>query len=480
MAPQDIKYYDWLLVDPIDEPYAIFRFHYRSWEYLQTLQIIPASQPRILLKPSNSLALLAGDTKSYEEQFEDDLEEVLIDAERFLGSVQARPRRPTAPRRTTSDDIVKRVILRSDTVYGEASTQAEASTEAQDVVQPETDVSRYSVPAETLDTWSYGTQVPRRPRTKPSFEHTRQSSTTSTNSNAPSIAASLTSWADRTSRNISPEPTIAVASAMPIVRTGSPVCTIVSSPPRDSLSLRSPLSLQSPISLQSPLSPSYPISPSPLAKSSLDSVDSQLDSDTPTETPSKPSFRKRGKSFLNRFRHSAGTKSPGEKEQKTGGFTSAGMKSPSEKEQKIGGFIISAGTKSPSEEEQKKGGFTISRGISIPAIDTRLKPHPRPPTPMKRDPNLNPNEKALPMPPTGAYDEQFFQALGDSERNARSREARRARDKRRLQTAEQGNGKVLRYRVSSDGFAVPADEETDVENVAPREREQEAGQVGWI
>lgn len=34
-------YYDWLLIDPKHSPYAIFRFHYRSWKNLRQLSLVP-------------------------------------------------------------------------------------------------------------------------------------------------------------------------------------------------------------------------------------------------------------------------------------------------------------------------------------------------------------------------------------------------------------------------------------------------------
>jgi hypothetical protein len=40
--PEDTTYYDYLLADPKDRPYASFRFHYRSWDNLEQLQLIPS------------------------------------------------------------------------------------------------------------------------------------------------------------------------------------------------------------------------------------------------------------------------------------------------------------------------------------------------------------------------------------------------------------------------------------------------------
>lgn len=52
--PQDMKYYEWILVDPKDSPYARFRFHYRSWDQLQDLQLIREDHPRVIGSPTPS------------------------------------------------------------------------------------------------------------------------------------------------------------------------------------------------------------------------------------------------------------------------------------------------------------------------------------------------------------------------------------------------------------------------------------------
>lgn len=50
------SYYDYHLVDAKDDPYASFRFHYRSWENLRLLQLTPAEKPDFLCaSPSKSL-----------------------------------------------------------------------------------------------------------------------------------------------------------------------------------------------------------------------------------------------------------------------------------------------------------------------------------------------------------------------------------------------------------------------------------------
>ncbi|KFY73535.1 hypothetical protein V499_06396 [Pseudogymnoascus sp. VKM F-103] len=43
------KYFDWLLEDPKDDPFVTFRFHYRSWDSLEALQLVPGMCNRELL-----------------------------------------------------------------------------------------------------------------------------------------------------------------------------------------------------------------------------------------------------------------------------------------------------------------------------------------------------------------------------------------------------------------------------------------------
>lgn len=52
--PQDAKFYDWHLQDPKDVPFTTFMFHYRSWESLITLHLIPEDHPRHWNLPSPS------------------------------------------------------------------------------------------------------------------------------------------------------------------------------------------------------------------------------------------------------------------------------------------------------------------------------------------------------------------------------------------------------------------------------------------
>ncbi|TIC90471.1 hypothetical protein CH35J_011608 [Colletotrichum higginsianum] len=51
--PEDLTFYDWVLVDPIDSPFATFRFFYRTWASLKTLNITSGPHYEELVATSN-------------------------------------------------------------------------------------------------------------------------------------------------------------------------------------------------------------------------------------------------------------------------------------------------------------------------------------------------------------------------------------------------------------------------------------------
>lgn len=54
--PEDTTFYEWHLIDPKDSPYATFRFHYRSWDNLEQLNLIPPSELGLPLAASSATA----------------------------------------------------------------------------------------------------------------------------------------------------------------------------------------------------------------------------------------------------------------------------------------------------------------------------------------------------------------------------------------------------------------------------------------
>jgi hypothetical protein len=215
--PQDARYYDYILVDPKDEPYTAFLFHYRSWEFLQSLQLIPYSHPRALLKPSNSFAFLAGPSTDKGLQEDDEAEQLDSDDEddSWVAHEDSPPLVAHISQLRKSKALVSahdcpRYIGEHDEAFKSSSLSLE-----QRKTRAGIPVSAFSVPQTTLDEWSYERPLPRLPKAKSSFDHSRNSSTSS---NTPSVTPSLIPWLDRDSDNPSPEPIIGVAVTVPVLR----------------------------------------------------------------------------------------------------------------------------------------------------------------------------------------------------------------------------------------------------------------------
>jgi hypothetical protein len=233
--PQNTRYYEYILVDPKDEPYANFLFHYRSWEFLQSLQLIPSSHPRTLLKPSNSFAFLAGPSTDNKFQEDDEAEQLgSNDEDDCWVTHEDSPRRVTHISQLHSSKVLEVTHDRSRRIgmHGEGFKSSFLSL-AQRKTPAGIPVSAFSVPQTTLDEWVYDRPLPRLPKTKSSFDHSRNSSTSS---DAPSIAPSLLLWLDHGSNSPSPEPVIGVAVTVPVLNS-SPL-------PDDSGRDRSPQRMQ--------------------------------------------------------------------------------------------------------------------------------------------------------------------------------------------------------------------------------------------
>jgi len=213
--PQDTRYYDYILVDPKDEPYADFLFHYRSWEFLQSLQLIPSSHPRALLKPSKSFAFLAG--PSTDESFPEDDEAEQLDSsdENFSRVMHEESPRLAYISQLRSSKVLDvthdgaRRIDKHDEAFKSSSLSPKRRKTPVGIL-----TSAFSVSQATLDEWAYDRPLPRLPNAKSSFDHSRNSSTSS---NTPSITPSLLPWIDRGSENASPEPIIGIAVKVPVL-----------------------------------------------------------------------------------------------------------------------------------------------------------------------------------------------------------------------------------------------------------------------
>lgn len=96
----DAKFYRWLLKDRIDRPYTTFKFHYRSWETLQLLQIVQDDLARTFIPPSKSTLDLYGlslatqellDEKHFEAYEREEVERRERNAARRLARANFKP-----------------------------------------------------------------------------------------------------------------------------------------------------------------------------------------------------------------------------------------------------------------------------------------------------------------------------------------------------------------------------------------------------
>lgn len=96
----DAKFYKWLLKDRIDKPHTTFKFHYRSWETLQLLQIVPDDFSRAFIPPTKSTLDLYGlslatqellDEKHFEAYEKEDEERRERDIARKLARAKIKP-----------------------------------------------------------------------------------------------------------------------------------------------------------------------------------------------------------------------------------------------------------------------------------------------------------------------------------------------------------------------------------------------------
>ena len=203
--PEEQKFYDWLLKDAKDRPFATFKFQYRSWEYLASLQIISEDQPRVLLPPTPSLLDLNGVAKQIAD----------FDTESSIeGASQYDVISPTNHH---DDDSISSDGSATPWNTGVFDPEPEPTKKLPPGIQPS-----YIIPPRTSsmaadthkaeDIWAEMKQrpLPPIPDDDSPRAHSRSSSGTGV-----SIATSLQSYANR-SLSGSPEPEIGIAVAMPI------------------------------------------------------------------------------------------------------------------------------------------------------------------------------------------------------------------------------------------------------------------------
>jgi len=224
--PQDAKYYDWILRDPKGSPWITFKFHYRSWENLIQLQLIPASHPRELLDSDLDLEEINEDLKAFQELLnrEDEVEPEMDGVKRpdpWMSNVFDDSEEEESDEEELSQTLMSKkdnrsaFIITNDTLENIYSTK-ESPTESTESL-PDQSTPRL---AEKLNR-----PLPPIPPREASLKHgptpysSRQplfkqhSRTSSTASHAPSITPSLRSYFERDS--MSPDLEIGVASLVP-------------------------------------------------------------------------------------------------------------------------------------------------------------------------------------------------------------------------------------------------------------------------
>jgi hypothetical protein len=218
--PQEARFYDWHLKDPKDHPFAVFKFHYRSWENLESLQLIPSNHPRDLLPPSASLLSLAGfpredQVRPGEEEFPADLESPSKASE--LSETSITPWLTTvfddSPESGKNRDkraacVVPLEILTTYSLRFPSIPASKLSTAV---------VDKPPSPKSSPTSINLNRPLPQIPSRKSSLRHRRNASSAS---HAPSIAPSLLAYIERDTT--SPEPEIGVAEAIDVARS-SPV-----------------------------------------------------------------------------------------------------------------------------------------------------------------------------------------------------------------------------------------------------------------
>jgi hypothetical protein len=194
--PQDAKFYEWHLKDSTDSPYATFKFHYRSWESLQSLNLIPADHPRILLPPSGSVLSLVGLPREEKEK---------LQAE----AMSVNEESPAKLSETSESSVVPWLT----SVFDDSPESGKSRQKGELIAQPEVLENyslRFHVPTSKFSSavidkrsspngspvpLTLNRPLPQIPRRKSSLRHRRTLSSASTS--APSVTASLKSYYDR-------------------------------------------------------------------------------------------------------------------------------------------------------------------------------------------------------------------------------------------------------------------------------------------
>ncbi|KAK0101432.1 hypothetical protein ONS95_006605 [Cadophora gregata] len=253
--PQEAKFYDWHLKDPKDSPFVTFKFHYRSWDNLINLQLIPDNHPRTLLPASPSVLSLNGASQDLHTKLEEDTDEeekqIIEQLKRSMSSIISNDPWLTS----VFDDSPERPPSKQGS-RSSFNVPPEITPLFSSRRLPEVPTSRFSAavidkPASPQNNWNgyLDRPLPEIPTRDSSLKRQRhdpdsRSRSSSGISHSPSIAASLLPYVERDTA--SPEPVLGVAKFAKVEVTTSPMMpspspsALPSSPSLDDTNLPEP------------------------------------------------------------------------------------------------------------------------------------------------------------------------------------------------------------------------------------------------
>lgn len=214
------KYFDWLLEDPKDDPFVTFRFHYRSWDSLEALQLVPEMCDRELLPAFSLKNCLSMPNLSNKPTLTSS--EIISRFNKATANNEPKRRN-----RSPSPGPSFRSKKIENTIFGQmvAKDTALSQVRSKQVEQPDANKpkKKYQIPISTFSIsnkkkWMSQENLQLDVRPLPELptgkSHLRKSSASSM---AFSIAPSLRSWADD-DRSESPGPVLCVAAEVQVLR----------------------------------------------------------------------------------------------------------------------------------------------------------------------------------------------------------------------------------------------------------------------
>ncbi|KAK7967815.1 uncharacterized protein PG986_002092 [Apiospora aurea] len=180
--PQDATFYDWLLVDPKDSPYATFCFHYRSLKHLVQLSLIPPSESQRSLPRVDSGLSNAESPREKSPTNSPNMEDNDCRKSGFTFGVE--------PLHNSAFDGTAHVP--SETHQGDAMSALKNAPQMMPITQ-----STLPMPQPSMDTQdSLLEAASYRPLPEPPKAASRHSSYSSLKSNCPSLTPSLAQYVD--------------------------------------------------------------------------------------------------------------------------------------------------------------------------------------------------------------------------------------------------------------------------------------------